>query len=188
MSECNLAELQQSNDSFPLLVISGPLSLSCCDRSVFARFSPCSINSKADFFIFCPFFSSVSAEIGDFDESHCRSHLLNNNYIPDQMPLIDKIMEFHSKHMWVCELYTTVKNNNTRSVGEQTLFSSAVNRKCCYRLCYCPTGLFYYSSDTFRKAATEWMGYFSACYTQHFNIQYIILHWPGFYNLFYSLM
>lgn len=109
MSECNLAELQQSNDSFPLLVISGPLSLSCCDRSVFAHFSPCSINSKADFFIFCPFFSSVSAEIGDFDESHCRSHLLNNNYIPDQMPLIDKIMEFHSKHMWVCDLYTTVK-------------------------------------------------------------------------------
>ncbi|MEQ2194397.1 hypothetical protein XENOCAPTIV_028730 [Xenoophorus captivus] len=42
----------------------------------------------------------IQSEIGDFDESHCRSHLLNNNYIPDQMPLIDKIMEFHSKHMF----------------------------------------------------------------------------------------
>lgn len=41
----------------------------------------------------------ISAEIGDFEESQCRSHLLNNNYIPEQMPLIDKIMEFHSKHM-----------------------------------------------------------------------------------------
>uniref|UniRef100_A0A3P9NLC0 FERM, ARHGEF and pleckstrin domain-containing protein 1 n=1 Tax=Poecilia reticulata TaxID=8081 RepID=A0A3P9NLC0_POERE len=41
----------------------------------------------------------IQSEIGDFDESHCRSHLLNNNYIPDQMPLIDKIMEFHSKHI-----------------------------------------------------------------------------------------
>lgn len=46
-------------------------------------------------------FPVISAEIGDFEESQCRSHLLNNNYIPDQMPLIDKIMEFHSKHMWV---------------------------------------------------------------------------------------
>lgn len=42
-----------------------------------------------------------TAEIGDFEESKCRSHLLNNNYIPDQMPLIDKIMDFHSRHMWV---------------------------------------------------------------------------------------
>ncbi|KAM4731411.1 FERM, ARHGEF and pleckstrin domain-containing protein 1-like isoform 2-T2 [Anableps anableps] len=41
----------------------------------------------------------IQSEIGDFDESYCRSHLLNNNYIPDQMPLIDKIMEFHSKHI-----------------------------------------------------------------------------------------
>ncbi|KAM9710069.1 FERM, ARHGEF and pleckstrin domain-containing protein 1 [Menidia menidia] len=41
----------------------------------------------------------IQSEIGDFEESHCRSHLLNNNYIPDQMPLIDKIMEFHSKHI-----------------------------------------------------------------------------------------
>ncbi|XP_054887271.1 FERM, ARHGEF and pleckstrin domain-containing protein 1-like isoform X1 [Poeciliopsis prolifica] len=41
----------------------------------------------------------IQSEIGDFDESHCRSHLLNNNYIPDQMTLIDKIMEFHSKHI-----------------------------------------------------------------------------------------
>ncbi|KAM9343787.1 LOW QUALITY PROTEIN: FERM, ARHGEF and pleckstrin domain-containing protein 1-like [Pholidichthys leucotaenia] len=37
-------------------------------------------------------------KIGDFEEQ-CRSHLLNNNYIPDQMPLIDKIMEFHSKNI-----------------------------------------------------------------------------------------
>lgn len=44
------------------------------------------------------FFFLFSAEIGDFEESQCRSHLLNNNYIPDQMPLIDKIMDFHSKN------------------------------------------------------------------------------------------
>ncbi|XP_056145077.1 FERM, ARHGEF and pleckstrin domain-containing protein 1 [Lampris incognitus] len=41
----------------------------------------------------------IQSEIGDFEESQCRSHLLNNNYIPDQMALIDKIMEFHSKHI-----------------------------------------------------------------------------------------
>uniref|UniRef100_A0A8C6SRT2 FERM, ARHGEF and pleckstrin domain-containing protein 1 n=1 Tax=Neogobius melanostomus TaxID=47308 RepID=A0A8C6SRT2_9GOBI len=41
----------------------------------------------------------IQSEIGDFEESQCRSHLLNNSYIPDQMPLIDKIMEFHSKHI-----------------------------------------------------------------------------------------
>ncbi|KAF0026387.1 hypothetical protein F2P81_021124 [Scophthalmus maximus] len=41
----------------------------------------------------------IQSEIGDFEESQCRSHLLNNNYIPDQMPLIDKIMEFHSKNL-----------------------------------------------------------------------------------------
>lgn len=41
----------------------------------------------------------IQSEIGDFEESLCRSHLLNNTYIPDQMPLIDKIMEFHSKHI-----------------------------------------------------------------------------------------
>uniref|UniRef100_A0A3Q3FZ55 FERM, ARHGEF and pleckstrin domain-containing protein 1 n=1 Tax=Labrus bergylta TaxID=56723 RepID=A0A3Q3FZ55_9LABR len=41
----------------------------------------------------------IQSEIGDFEESLCRSHLLNNNYIPDQMPLIDKIMEFHSKNI-----------------------------------------------------------------------------------------
>ncbi|XP_053734084.1 FERM, ARHGEF and pleckstrin domain-containing protein 1-like [Synchiropus splendidus] len=41
----------------------------------------------------------MQSEIGDFEGSHCRSHLLNNNYIPEQMPLIDKIMEFHSKHI-----------------------------------------------------------------------------------------
>uniref|UniRef100_A0A7N8Y972 FERM, ARH/RhoGEF and pleckstrin domain protein 1 n=1 Tax=Mastacembelus armatus TaxID=205130 RepID=A0A7N8Y972_9TELE len=41
----------------------------------------------------------IQSEIGDFEESQCRSHLLNNNYIPEQMPLIDKIMEFHSKNI-----------------------------------------------------------------------------------------
>ncbi|XP_072300724.1 FERM, ARHGEF and pleckstrin domain-containing protein 1-like isoform X2 [Eucyclogobius newberryi] len=41
----------------------------------------------------------IQSEIGDFEESQCRSHLLNNSYIPDQMSLIDKIMEFHSKHI-----------------------------------------------------------------------------------------
>ncbi|KAM4608326.1 FERM, ARHGEF and pleckstrin domain-containing protein 1 [Polymixia lowei] len=40
----------------------------------------------------------IQSEIGDFEESQCRSHLLNNNYIPDQMALMDKIMEFHSKN------------------------------------------------------------------------------------------
>ncbi|XP_057707808.1 FERM, ARHGEF and pleckstrin domain-containing protein 1-like isoform X2 [Corythoichthys intestinalis] len=41
----------------------------------------------------------MQSEIGDFEESQCRSHLLNNKYIPDQMPLIDKIMEFHSMNV-----------------------------------------------------------------------------------------
>ncbi|CAJ1079453.1 FERM%2C ARHGEF and pleckstrin domain-containing protein 1-like [Xyrichtys novacula] len=41
----------------------------------------------------------IQSEIGDYEESYCRSHLLNNTYIPDQMPLIDKIMEFHSKNL-----------------------------------------------------------------------------------------
>ncbi|XP_076026227.1 FERM, ARHGEF and pleckstrin domain-containing protein 1-like [Genypterus blacodes] len=41
----------------------------------------------------------IQSEIGDFEESQCRSHLLNNSYIPDQMALMDKIMEFHSKNM-----------------------------------------------------------------------------------------
>lgn len=55
------------------------------------------------FLLICYLFVYIStyfsAEIGDFEESQCRSHLLNNNYIPDQMPLIDKIMECHSKNM-----------------------------------------------------------------------------------------
>ncbi|KAF7709599.1 FERM, ARHGEF and pleckstrin domain-containing protein 1 isoform X1 [Silurus meridionalis] len=41
----------------------------------------------------------IQSEIGDFEETQCRQHLLNNNYIPDQMALIDKIMEFHHKHV-----------------------------------------------------------------------------------------
>ncbi|KAL6484642.1 hypothetical protein MHYP_G00066870 [Metynnis hypsauchen] len=41
----------------------------------------------------------IQSEIGDFEEAQCRQHLLNNNYIPDQMALMDKIMEFHHKHV-----------------------------------------------------------------------------------------
>ncbi|XP_047670714.1 FERM, ARHGEF and pleckstrin domain-containing protein 1 isoform X2 [Tachysurus fulvidraco] len=41
----------------------------------------------------------IQSEIGDFEEIQCRQHLLNNNYIPDQMALMDKIMEFHRKHV-----------------------------------------------------------------------------------------
>ncbi|XP_060786053.1 FERM, ARHGEF and pleckstrin domain-containing protein 1-like isoform X3 [Neoarius graeffei] len=41
----------------------------------------------------------IQSEIGDFEETQCRQHLLNNNYIPDQMALMDKIMEFHHKHV-----------------------------------------------------------------------------------------
>uniref|UniRef100_A0A4W4GG40 FERM, ARHGEF and pleckstrin domain-containing protein 1 n=1 Tax=Electrophorus electricus TaxID=8005 RepID=A0A4W4GG40_ELEEL len=37
----------------------------------------------------------IQSEIGDFEETQCRQHLLNNNYIPDQMALMDKIMDFH---------------------------------------------------------------------------------------------
>ncbi|XP_067299215.1 FERM, ARHGEF and pleckstrin domain-containing protein 1 [Pseudorasbora parva] len=40
----------------------------------------------------------IQSEIGDFEETQCRQHLLNTNYIPDQMALMDKIMEFHHKH------------------------------------------------------------------------------------------
>ncbi|XP_052378954.1 FERM, ARHGEF and pleckstrin domain-containing protein 1-like isoform X2 [Oncorhynchus keta] len=40
----------------------------------------------------------IQSEIGDFEESHSRQHLLNNSYIPDQMALMDKIMEFHSNN------------------------------------------------------------------------------------------
>ncbi|KAG7255821.1 hypothetical protein CRUP_023963 [Coryphaenoides rupestris] len=38
------------------------------------------------------------AKIGDFEGSQSRSHLLNNNYIPDQMALMGRIMEYHSKN------------------------------------------------------------------------------------------
>ncbi|CAL8268101.1 unnamed protein product [Lota lota] len=41
----------------------------------------------------------IQSEIGDFEGSQSRSHLLNNNYIPDQMPLMDRIMEFHSRNI-----------------------------------------------------------------------------------------
>uniref|UniRef100_A0A6Q2YCB6 FERM, ARHGEF and pleckstrin domain-containing protein 1 n=1 Tax=Esox lucius TaxID=8010 RepID=A0A6Q2YCB6_ESOLU len=41
----------------------------------------------------------IQSEIGDFEESQSRQHLLNNSYIPEQMALMDKIMEFHSKNV-----------------------------------------------------------------------------------------
>uniref|UniRef100_A0A4W4GLD6 FERM, ARHGEF and pleckstrin domain-containing protein 1 n=1 Tax=Electrophorus electricus TaxID=8005 RepID=A0A4W4GLD6_ELEEL len=41
----------------------------------------------------------IQSEIGDFEETQCRQHLLNNNYIPDQMALMDKIMDFHHTHV-----------------------------------------------------------------------------------------
>ncbi|XP_041933755.1 FERM, ARHGEF and pleckstrin domain-containing protein 1 isoform X1 [Alosa sapidissima] len=41
----------------------------------------------------------IQSEIGDFEETQSRQHLLNNSYIPDQMALIDSIMEFHHKHV-----------------------------------------------------------------------------------------
>ncbi|XP_059417467.1 FERM, ARHGEF and pleckstrin domain-containing protein 1 isoform X2 [Carassius carassius] len=41
----------------------------------------------------------IQSEIGDFEETQCRQHLLNTNYIPDQMALMDTIMEFHHKHI-----------------------------------------------------------------------------------------
>lgn len=91
------------------------------------------------------------AEIGDFEESQCRSHLLNNSYIPDQMPLIDKIMEFHSKNMWVSaagDLWANIKKSaflfsalkTTEAIPLNHLCCSPVNRKSCPRLYTCPTG------------------------------------------------
>ncbi|XP_052349726.1 FERM, ARHGEF and pleckstrin domain-containing protein 1 isoform X3 [Oncorhynchus keta] len=41
----------------------------------------------------------IQSEIGDFEESQSRQHLLNNSYIPDQVALIDRIMEFHSNNV-----------------------------------------------------------------------------------------
>ncbi|XP_057187076.1 FERM, ARHGEF and pleckstrin domain-containing protein 1 isoform X1 [Triplophysa rosa] len=41
----------------------------------------------------------VQSEIGDFDEVQCKQHLLNNKYIPDQDALMDRIMEYHQKHV-----------------------------------------------------------------------------------------
>ncbi|KAJ8012714.1 hypothetical protein DPEC_G00045760 [Dallia pectoralis] len=40
----------------------------------------------------------IQSEIGDFEESQSRQQLLNNSYIPEQMALMDKIMEFHAKN------------------------------------------------------------------------------------------
>uniref|UniRef100_A0A671SZZ4 FERM, ARHGEF and pleckstrin domain-containing protein 1 n=1 Tax=Sinocyclocheilus anshuiensis TaxID=1608454 RepID=A0A671SZZ4_9TELE len=41
----------------------------------------------------------VQSEIGDFDEVQCKQHLLNNKYIPVQDALMDKIIEYHRKHV-----------------------------------------------------------------------------------------
>uniref|UniRef100_A0A8C2GEY8 FERM, ARHGEF and pleckstrin domain-containing protein 1 n=1 Tax=Cyprinus carpio TaxID=7962 RepID=A0A8C2GEY8_CYPCA len=41
----------------------------------------------------------VQSEIGDFDEVQCKQHLLNNKYIPEQDTLMDKIIEYHRKHV-----------------------------------------------------------------------------------------
>ncbi|XP_039601359.1 FERM, ARHGEF and pleckstrin domain-containing protein 1 isoform X2 [Polypterus senegalus] len=41
----------------------------------------------------------VQSEIGDFDESQNRQHLLKNKYVPDQEALMDKINEFHRQHL-----------------------------------------------------------------------------------------
>lgn len=43
--------------------------------------------------------SMVAAEIGDFDEVQCKQHLLNNKYSPEQDTLMDKIIEYHRKHV-----------------------------------------------------------------------------------------
>ncbi|XP_048834406.1 FERM, ARHGEF and pleckstrin domain-containing protein 1 isoform X3 [Brienomyrus brachyistius] len=41
----------------------------------------------------------VQSEIGDFDETQSRQHLLYNKYIPDQEALMDRILDFHRKHV-----------------------------------------------------------------------------------------
>nr|XP_048709823.1 FERM, ARHGEF and pleckstrin domain-containing protein 1 isoform X5 [Caretta caretta] len=41
----------------------------------------------------------VQSEIGDFDETIDREHLVKNKYIPQQETLEDKIMEFHRNHI-----------------------------------------------------------------------------------------
>ncbi|XP_052448988.1 FERM, ARHGEF and pleckstrin domain-containing protein 1-like isoform X1 [Carassius gibelio] len=41
----------------------------------------------------------VQSEIGDFDEVQCKQHLLNNKYIPEQDTLMEKIIEYHRKHV-----------------------------------------------------------------------------------------
>uniref|UniRef100_A0A671NYU6 FERM, ARHGEF and pleckstrin domain-containing protein 1 n=1 Tax=Sinocyclocheilus anshuiensis TaxID=1608454 RepID=A0A671NYU6_9TELE len=41
----------------------------------------------------------VQSEIGDFEEVQCKQHLLNNKYIPEQDALMDKIIEYHQKHV-----------------------------------------------------------------------------------------
>ncbi|KAG5262147.1 hypothetical protein AALO_G00292710 [Alosa alosa] len=41
----------------------------------------------------------VQSEVGDFDDVQSRQHLLNNKYIPDQDALMDKITDYHRKHV-----------------------------------------------------------------------------------------
>ncbi|XP_038841584.1 FERM, ARHGEF and pleckstrin domain-containing protein 1-like, partial [Salvelinus namaycush] len=41
----------------------------------------------------------VQSEIGDFDEVQSFQHLLHNKYMPNQDALMDKITEYHHKHV-----------------------------------------------------------------------------------------
>lgn len=41
----------------------------------------------------------VQSEIGDFDEVQSFQHLLHNKYMPNQDALMDKITEYHRKHV-----------------------------------------------------------------------------------------
>ncbi|MFT7808131.1 FERM, RhoGEF and pleckstrin domain-containing protein 1-like isoform X4 [Arapaima gigas] len=41
----------------------------------------------------------IQSEVGDYDEAQTRQHLLNNQYVPNQEALMDKIAEFHHRHI-----------------------------------------------------------------------------------------
>ncbi|XP_023698321.2 FERM, ARHGEF and pleckstrin domain-containing protein 1-like isoform X2 [Paramormyrops kingsleyae] len=41
----------------------------------------------------------IQSEMGDFDEAQSRQQLLDNQYIPNQESLLDRILEFHHKHV-----------------------------------------------------------------------------------------
>ncbi|KAG7271410.1 hypothetical protein CRUP_031222 [Coryphaenoides rupestris] len=59
----------------------------------------------------------IQSEIGDFEGSQSRSHLLNNNYIPNQMALMDRIMEYHSKNIYCKYDVGTHSSNVARCHG-----------------------------------------------------------------------